>query len=226
VAQLTLANIRQYVYDNLQIDTSDLPTAVLDIIISQSWHRVINSERYWSFYEWNGEFDSVVGQDRYSLNGLTNDEYTWDTITGIVGDRWTLRPVPHRLAQSQFPPPRTTGTVTHFSVRGGFLYLWPEPNSVITYSIYGYRAPTDWIALGGAPDAPDEFGPLVALGALSLAYTQQDDPAGAEQVMTRYEVLIRNVRVKYVDDDTPGPLILNGGTTRSWLPPRLRYDWE
>lgn len=226
MAAMNLSAIRSYVYSFLDIDTNDLPQGVLDVLIGQAWNRIIRSERRWSFLEQTGTFDSAAGTQEYPLATLTGSptaSYPWRDIVDVSDPTWgPLYPIAHVAARRRFTRPQSSNRPAAFSFHRGDLWLWPKPNAVITYTVDGYRKPIDWIAENSQPDAPDEFHPLIAQYALALAYGQQDDPAGAEQTMQRFDSAFAQVRQDYVDDSTAGPIILNGGeSARPWLPSRL-----
>jgi len=226
MAAMNLSAIRSYVYSFLDIDSNDLPQAVLDVLIGQAWDRIIRSERRWSFYEQTGTFVTAAGQQEYPLETLTGTptaSYPWRDVVDISDPIWgPMRPLAHVSARRKFTRSNVSNRPQSFSFHRNSVWLWPIPNSVKTYTVDGYRKPIDWIAANGAPDAPDEFHPLVAQHALSLAYGQQDDPSGAEQTMARFDTAFAQVRQEYVDDTTAGPLILNGGEGLSeWLPSRF-----
>jgi len=223
MSTMTLQNIRDYVYNWMQIDSSDLPTSTLDTMIAQAWWRIINSERRWSFYEKQATFSTVASQQTYSLAGLTNDTHTWADIYSIESDTHMLRPLSHRHAQRMYAAGNnTSGRSYYFSVRNAAVYLWPIPNSVIVHTVVGWRRPTDWIGDASEPDCPEDFHSLIAQGALYLAYTQQDDPASAEQQRGVFMDALRQIRQQYVDTDAAGPKILNGGTPSGAFPALLR----
>ena len=224
MAAMNLSAIRAYVYSFLDIDSNDLPTGVLDVIIGQAWDRMIRSERRWSFYEQTVTFDSQGTIQEYPLATLgAPAAQPWSDLVAVSDPTWgPLRPIAHVSARRRYARSHTTNRPHAYSFHNANLYLWPRPSGVITYTLDGYRKPIDWITLGGNPDAPEEFHALIAQYALSLAYGQQDDPSGAEQTLARFDNAFAQIRQEYVDDSTAGPLILNGGEgINEWMPSRF-----
>lgn len=221
MASMTLADIRAYVYSFLDIDTNDLPTSVLDLMIRQAWTRMASSERRWSFYEQSSSFATAPSTQEYALTGLGASD-PWDDIIAITDPDWgPLRPVSHVAARRRYTSSNSSSRPRSFSFHRDTVWFWPIPNAAVTYTVDGYRKPRDWQLTSGSPDAPEEFHPLVAQYALSLAYGQQDDPAGAQQSMERFEQGFAQARQRYTDDSVAGPIILNGGDA-GWSPSRMR----
>lgn len=227
MAALTLQNIRDQVRNTVELDSTDIPDTLIDLFVQEGFDHIAHSERRWAFYESSYTFSSVASQRTYTLSSIAP---TLESIDGIEHDLWMLLPISHQLAQGQYAGSSVTGVPTNFSVWGDILYLWPTPSDARTFTMRGYRGPTDWIASGSGstPDLPVAFHPLLVLWALHRAYMQQDDAQMGQMLRGMFNEQLRNLRRDYTSSMAAEPSIIAAtrSSTFSMLPPRLRFPFD
>lgn len=229
---MSLAEMRSFIRESLDSDDEELPNSLLDRFIVNGSAKIEGFSRTWSFRAVEYTFTTIANQREYNLDtyaGLTAPRPVAD-ITAIQGPSYELRPADHRKMRQMFPANSdSAGSPSWFTRLGRSLYLWPKPSGTITYTVIGYRQPTDWVGLNSAPDFPDDLHELIAWWALNRAHVFLDDPELADFYRSEFdrELLIRSRQ--YLSGNDAQPLVVNGGTRydAGWpLLPRGRYDWE
>jgi len=232
---LAPSDIRQYVYDHLDVQADEVPSTVLDIFMQDGYNRIIgefDDTPSWLHVAYS--FTTTAGQAEYDLDsytGLTSPT-PLQTIADVRGPRWSLQPVQQRQARDGWRQDSPSqGTPFEFSVWGRSLFLWPTPSSAENYTILGTRQPTDWLLTNSAPDCPEEYHRLIADYTLGRTYAQQDDPEMAQLYLNSFLPTIKQLKLRYVDSVRAQPIVVNRGkrpeayrTERALRPPI--YSWE
>lgn len=222
---MTLSDLRAFVRGYPDIDSQDLPDSVLDVLVREGYNRITRSSQTWRFYQATNTLSVTANQQTYNVKTLWTDPIV--NVTQIMGRRWTLQPVPHQVARSKFPAViATTREPYVWSQYGDLVYLWPSPVSNYTWTLDGYRKPRTIVAAGDVPDLPDEFHELIALHALSRAYSQQDDLWTASFLANQFEDGLAALTPVYTGSQTAAPLVLGGGPNSETIMAGLRFPFE
>lgn len=176
----TLSELQDHVRGVVDVDSTDLPDAIINVWLQDAYNRQIAMEQHWPFFEVITSLTTVADQRAYAISGITGDltkvAGVWDT--GSMGLGFQLRLVRHDEAQARFLGTLNTPSQPLFySKRAGQIHLWPTPDAAYVYTVFGYRNPTDWI-IGGAGSEPDSDERLhlpMADWALARYYQQQED---------------------------------------------------
>jgi hypothetical protein len=212
----TLAALRAYVREHLDVDATELTDTLLDAWAREGSTRVWRRIKRWEHFQETWSLPTVASQAEYALGALSPPV---DEIVSIGADTAELR----------WRGSVSSGTSVYFSYWKGSLRLWPPPGSVETLQLRGYRKMTDWVAgtpASTTPDLPEEFHNSVRLWMLGSAYNQQEDP---EQGMLQLDLFSDEVdqMARQANDGWGAqPLVLGGGPTSSSTFGRLRYPWE
>lgn len=214
---MTLQNLRDYVRGYVDIDTSDIADAVMDVLLREGYQRIAYSERHWAFYQAEVSFSTVAGQQAYPF-ATAFGGVTLESINGVDGPHWRLDPLPHLLAQQRYTTisgPKQAEP-RFFSTFANSLFLWPKPVSTYAMIADGYRLPNDWVAggAGSVPDLPTEFHELIGKWAIKLAYAQQNDPISSAFFGNEFESILAALRRSYISQPSQGILAMNSGGHR------------
>ena len=170
---MQLSEMRDYVRNVVDIDTTDISDSVMNTFIREGYNLVVYSEKRWPFYEVSVTFDTVASTNDYSLAAIGGDASTGVQVThdGVafsgasapktpgLREVASLRTDDHVLefigrddGDSGSPlNANTTGEPWYWSMwgdQGGTLQarLYPTPAAVTTVYVRGYR---DAIDFGG-----------------------------------------------------------------------------
>lgn len=235
MATMSPTEIRQYVYDHLDVESSEVPTSVLDVFMQDGYNRIVgyfDDSPTWLHVEYT--FTTIAGQQAYDLDstgGLTSPT-PLQTIADVRGPTWSLKPKPHRQMREQWQQATAmTATPQMWSQWGRSLYLWPAPSGAQVMTIDGTRQPMDWLATNAAPDCPAEFHRVIADYTMGRTYAQQDDPETATIFLDAFLPAVKQLATRYYDGTKAQPVVVNGGKrmepfrTQKALGP-LVYPWE
>lgn len=235
MANLSPADIRQYCYDHLDVESDEVPTSVLDLFMQAGYNEIVgyfDDSPTWLHVTYT--FETVAAQAEYDLDstvGLT-DPTSLQTIADVRGPRWQLTPKPHRQMRDEWrQESQSVATPSMWSQFGRSLWLWAAPTSAEEYTITGTRRPKDWLAVNDVPDCPEEFHRLIADYAVGRLYAQQDDPEMAQLYLNSFKPTLANLAKRYYDGTKAQPVVVNGGKRRDlWRNERalgpLIYEWE
>ena len=235
MASMSPTEIRQYIYDHLDIDATEVPTSVLNLFMADGYNRIIGEfDDSPTFLHVTYTFDSVTGTNEYDLDstaGLTSPTALQD-VADVRGPSWSLRPVSHRQARDKWRQTApSSGSPNEFSVWGRSLFIWPQSTAATTYTVTGTRKPQDWLTLNAAPDCPEEFHRVLADYALGRTYAQQDDAEMAALYLNAFLPAIKMLSRRYFDGSVAQPVVVNRGSrAEAWrvqkqLGPQI-FDWD
>jgi hypothetical protein len=227
----SLTQIQDFVRAHADVDTEDLPPSVLARFIEDGFNRVFNEIRANDWYEEDLSLQSVVGTQSYTLRPLSGST-NLRQVASVRGDKWLLEPAQHRTQRDLYRlNSANPQEPTEFSIWGSNLYLWPIPDAVYTYSVNGWREPTDWITASTNVDAPERFHELVAWWALNRTYIQQDDPELADFYRSEFMNELKQRSHAASETNAPSPQYMGKDRNaqrflrRNGLG-RLWYEWE
>jgi hypothetical protein len=227
---MTVQNLRDYVRNHLESDTSELPDSLLDIYRAEATDRIIQSSERWSFYETDWSFSTTSGTQAYSLasggivQGASSNQI--DSINSISAPTLRLQPQPHELMLAQFPNSGTRGYPLFWSLHAGSIYIWPIPGAIYALTVRGYRKPVAAVLAADTIDLPSEFHPVVGSFMLMRAYQQQDDFIMAPMFTDAFERGLQVLRKRYETAHRGGIRTIGGIQRGSEIQNRLRYVWE
>jgi hypothetical protein len=95
------------------------------------------------------------------------------------------------------------------------IHLWPRPNFAEdrTYTLRGYRYPSDWIAVGANSEVDADVRlhyPLTHY-AIALAYAQQEDETLEDVYMRRWQRDVEAARSAIMEPPRQKPMQFGGG---------------
>lgn len=232
---MTLQDMRDFVRDALETDSTDLPDSILDRYIIDGSNRVDGFTTDWQFRAVDYTFDVSANTQSYNVKGATLASGITKPLARIIdlrGPNWSLAPKDHAHMRSRYRlSSTTTGTPSAYSLWGNAIYLWPTPSASDTYSITGYRQADDWVSTNAAPDFPDDMHELIAWWALNRAHAREGDPQMADFYRQEFERELKRRADVYTTGLDAQPLIMGGGVDReAWAAQNglgpLIYDWE
>jgi hypothetical protein len=118
---MNLSEMRSYVREHIDLDSTDLSDTLVDIWLRQGYRTVQEYTHNWTH---------LVSTEQVFAESNTVDVSDWRSIQEVRIDRWTLNEVPHVSAQMRWPEnTASSGTPTHYSFVGLTMYLWPKPSA-------------------------------------------------------------------------------------------------
>lgn len=226
---LTLQKIRDTVRLQLDLETEDLPDALIDVWAQEAYDIAIAAQPRWRFFEVIATQNTSADLQAYPFDTILSTA-ALEQIYAVRGERWNLLPVSQRIAESAFNlQTAVTREPNYFSTWNRTMYLWPIPDAAYSLQVSGYRQPLDWITLGGAgaiPDCPSEFHRTLLAWVMSRAYLQQDDPGTAQMLELQFSNQLRVLGPRFTSAPHTGPLLVNQGEIQGGPLGRLWFDWE
>lgn len=170
----TFPELAAYVRLHMDLDSNELPDALLSAWATEGSSRIWQRIRRSPFYEGSWTLVTNPGQRDYPFDSLSTD---LDSVASIAGERRVLSELAVSLGDRRFGLGVTSGASPQFY--GSWqrvLRLYPTPVSVETFEVRGHRKMHDWVASGAEPDLPVELHNAVRVWMLGQAYLQQEDP--------------------------------------------------
>tara|TARA_R100000152_G_C6727789_1_gene152847 strand:- start:78 stop:800 length:723 start_codon:yes stop_codon:yes gene_type:complete len=240
MSSMTLQQIRDHVLGVAELDSADIPTAVLDRFIGEGFNLIAYSERRWPFYEVETSFNTVANQKDYTKTVVGNGTGS-DGVTQGLRDIAHLRNEDHVIGligrddgDEAYPlDSNDTGEPWNFAYWGEQVRLYPTPSAVEKIYVRGYRNATAFPSdpvnpdTAATPDLPEPFHIVVANYAIARVYQQQEDPQMAATYDQLVAVELDNLARRYAGTPLTQPMVLNRQNLRHWGHwGRLRYSWE
>lgn len=208
VVSMNLSELRDAVRTQLDVDEDDLSNSTLDMYIREGYDRTIQLERRWPFFETSWSLVSSSG-----VIAVPSD------LAGIASvidldENFRLIMLAPELAEDKFYGDIGGGYPSYFSWWGNVLSLYPSPVSDRSYSVRGWRKPTDWVAGGAASevDADERLHLPLFHYACSLVYAQLEDPELENTYMRRWAATTEQAHEDIMRPQHHEPLVFNGGT--------------
>jgi len=168
-----LSDMRDYVRNVVDIDSTDITDATLNTFIREGYDIIVYSEKRWPFYEVAVAFSTVKSQKDYTLSEAgTSLSFTHDGVTfsgasapknvglrevaSLKTDNHVLEYIGYDVGDIIYPlDSNSTGNPWYWSMWNGgtsasaavsnqTIRLYPTPSSVQTISVRGYRNPVEY----------------------------------------------------------------------------------
>jgi len=237
---MNISDMRTYIRGLLDIDSNDISNDILNRFIGEGYDQVVYSEKRWAFYETEDTFPTVNGTSDYDLKSsattLTTNTNGMRDIAALRTDDHIIHYIGRDDGDLVYPlNSNSNGDVYYWSNWAEKVRLYPTPASAQTIYVRGYKKPSAF-GVGSADSAtpsdfPDPFHILFATYGAARAYEQQEDPQMAAQYYGVFSRELDNLRARHIDVPAPQPLVLNNSKATRWrsqsyMPNRLRYNWE
>jgi len=211
---VNLAQLREYVRVQLDVDEEELPNSLLDTYFTEAFLRTMSMETRWPFYESRWTVSRVAGPNEIPLPTGCDPAGISALIDHTNGYR--LMQVANELAEDSFVGMWSTASnPMYYSIYGNALVLWPTPPDDFErqFSLRGYRLPGDWVSQGAGaePDCDVRLHQLLAHYAIALAYAQQEDEVLEDTYMKRWQASFVAAHNAICQPRHHRPLILNAG---------------
>lgn len=191
----TLAALRSYVRDHLDLSVDEMPNTLVDSFVQDASNQIDGYERNWTFQAGIWELTTLSGQTAYTNDDLVDLSNTGtfkiQKIAAIYDHLGNLLPYKGRATS---PTGRVAGPPGGWTDWGTNISILPPPDASYTLQVYGYRQAAEWI--GASPDGtevspyPQEFTEVLRQWALGRAYAQQEEGATA---VAYYDLANRNL---------------------------------
>jgi hypothetical protein len=209
----TLQDFRELTRLQLDTDTDDLPDRLVDSWVREGWRFCVNRNRRWPFYRGEWTFASTAGVPAYDESLLVGSVTAPLELDGVLdADGEPLRWVGFEDGQRNFHG--RSGVPKFWSLNAGQIRLFPTPESVQTFSAYGWREPAEWVATdnaGATSDLPDVFDDVILEWSLGRAFQRQEDGDLGVMHLDQAEVLLRQLQRRFMKHASSSPMILNDG---------------
>lgn len=225
---LTLAQMREHIYTFFELDTDDVPHALIDTWAGEGYRRIAYLRKNWPFYE--GRTVLTLEANRQSYTDAEFGGYR--SIESIVGPDGPLDVMHRHDATAEFGQTDgtfPTGRPEAVAEWADDWYVYPTPDAAHELTIIGYRNPTPWGTVAGdEPDIPDLLHDAILMWVKYRTYLHADDTYLAEVEKYNFEETMD----RYVKDLTASeatlPLTIGGGRSsrRRMMAPRPPSDWD
>lgn len=238
MADLTLGDMRQHVYDYFVLDTDDISTDIIDRFAIEGFQRLSHLSRKWGFYDKTETYTVTSGQYEYTYTDVTSLE----RIQSVLYNDQLLQRLPVEEGRQRFVSASgdvSAGTPQAFSTVGegqevltgssSKFYVWPEPSDAYELVLDGQREETEFTAAASSvPDLPDALQEVLLTWLRYRVHLHQDDPEMAQFEKQHFEEQLSVIGANLSQSDMTYPSVYGGGfnMTNTSLPRRLRYEWE
>jgi hypothetical protein len=182
--------MRDFVRTQLDLDDTDLPNALLDGFLQDGYDRAVGLENRWPFFEatWPATVDEqglvLLPSDVRSVEMfMTSDGRLLPRRTG----RWGI---------SVYGVGSTGSSSTYWSEWAGQYHVVPATGLVQNVTVFGFRAPSDWISQGASAecDCDRRLHIPICWYACSLGYAQQEDEVLEQTYLNRFRESVTMAR--------------------------------
>lgn len=213
--KMNAASLREAVRDITDLDSDDLPDALLDLYIRDGYYRILDLEKRWPFLEKSFTFSTITEQRAYVIENFTSDPIA--QVVSIVDNTSTgyrLQMIGYDEGERTYSGSYdTSGDPLFYAVWEGRIHLFPKPNNARLLQVRAYREPTDWITLEGDVDAaPNLHFPLVYYAAARV-YQRLEDTVMADAYKRSFDEGVALARQNITQPTSHTPLRLNSGPT-------------
>jgi hypothetical protein len=221
---VNLQQLRDAIRAQLDMDSEELPNALLDSYLQEGYTRTISMENRWPFFEATWPVSSIgdtfvpipTDCDTQQITALT------DQVTGT-----RLMQIAPELAEDNFISGASVTQPVYYTIWGNQITLWPHySGDARDFLIRGYRKQMDWIAAGASTevDADPRLHQLLVHYAIGLAYAQQEDEVLEDVYMKRWQSSYLAAHSAICSPRHHRPLILNGGLP--YIPAYSPVQWN
>ena len=208
---MNLQQLRDAIRVQLDMDSEELPNALLDSYLQEGYSRTIAMENRWPFFEATWTVGST-GTTTIDIPTDCNTQQITTLIDGQTGVR--LMQIANELAEDNFVQGTTISQPIYYTIWGNQITLWPhysgEPRS---FHLRGYRLEKNWVAEGASAevDADIRLHQLLIHYAIALAYAQQEDEVLEDVYMKRWQSSYMAAHNAICSPRHHRPVIMNGG---------------
>lgn len=222
----TTREIRQLVWDIMDLEDTDLPGALVVQFIRDGFDRIINLERRWPFYETTYTLNTVAGQRDYPITSIGTGnlrEVVSILDNSSAGNRLSIVSLDEAEAvwHGSFDVPTRPLLYAEW---GEVIKLYPRPDTVYPLSIRGYRKPSyTWATdIDLSPDCDDRFHTALAYYAISQAYKRQEDNEMTQMYKQSFDEAVSLAKQDIMRPPSHRPMIMSRGNVR----PNSKYWLE
>lgn len=216
-ARMTLNDIVTKVREVTELDSTDVPTSVIQMYIRDGYNQIINLERRWSFLESKFQMTTTANVNEYNIDDFTTDDIR--EVISIVDDEGTrLEYILYDEAEDLFLD--VTAPIKRpimYSMWAGKIYLFPKPNAVYTATVRAYRYPNDWVTANGTVDGPASFDIPLVYYAISRIYQSQEELQTAMKYEQSFAEAISIARRDLTRPPSNSPVVFAGGSRKRLL---------
>lgn len=209
---MNLSEMSVFVRTHADTDEIDAPDSTMTVYARAAYNDIRRRVSQWIDNTTSATLTTVADQPSYTLAGLTGA--TIEYVTGIVGptEKLTYITWDNYLEFEDGPDiDYSNYEAQYYTVRNGIIYLFPKPSSAsVSYTVYGYRAFTDWPVGSEEPDLPREFDEAICWYMLSRYYMSQEEPELAGLYLRDYETAVNRFIASSMRQDSHSPKILGG----------------
>jgi hypothetical protein len=144
---VNLADVRTMVRDISDLDTVDLPNALLDTFVKEAFQRIVALERRWPFFQETYTMNTIVDQRPYSIAGIGDIREIISIVeTTASGNRFTE--IAYDDAEDIWlGNTDVAGRPYFWAVWDAQIHLYPKPDAVYPLTVRAYRNPTyTWLS--------------------------------------------------------------------------------
>ena len=214
----TTAELKEFVYNILDLDTADLPAVLVEQYLKDGFQRVINLERRWPFLETTYTLNTTASQRDYAVSAIgAGDMREIISIvdTSTSGNRLSIISIDEAEAvwHGSFDTPSRP---LFFAEWGDTIKLYPKPDTVYALTVRGYRKPsyTPFTITTLEVDCDERLHMAIAYYAISQAYKRQEDNEMAGIYKQSYEEAVSLARKDMMRASGHRPMIMSRGNVR------------
>jgi hypothetical protein len=205
-------DIRGFARSITDLDALDISDALLNMYIKDGYDRVIAMERSWPFFEDSATLNAVANTQTYALSGINSGQFREISSLLDTGRNLRLQYISHDEAEGSNRGFTITTRPLYFSFWEQSLYLWPRPSENVTYTVRGYRVPTNWTANDTTEcDMDERLHQSLVYYAASKMYEYQEDPDMAAVYEKQFRESVAMARDDIMRIPVNSPMMLSVG---------------
>jgi hypothetical protein len=214
----TTLELRQLVYDIMDLESNDLPGALVVQFLRDGFDRIINLERRWPFYETTYTLNTVASQRDYPISSIGSGDLR-EVVSVLdnssAGNRLNIVSLDEAEAvwHGAFDVPTRPLLYAEW---GESIKLYPKPDTVYPLTIRGYRKPSyTWTTdLTLQPDCDARFHTALAYYAISQAYKRQEDSEMTQMYKQSFDEAVSLAKTDLMRTPSHRPMIMSRGAVR------------
>jgi len=214
----TTAELKDFVYEILDLDAADLPTSLVYKYLKDGFQRVINLERRWPFLETTYALSTIASQRDYAISAIGNGDMR--EIVSIVdtttsGNRLSVISLDEaeNVWHGSFDTPSRP---LFFAEWSETIKLYPKPDTAYALTVRGYRKPSysPFVTTTLEVDCDERLHLAIAYYAISQAYKRQEDNEMASIYKQSFEEAVSLARKDMMRASGHRPMIMSRGNAR------------
>lgn len=200
---MNLGDIRQQVWDVLEVDAEDLPPALIDASVDEGYERLMARSLRWPWLQGQWELPFDPGTQTVDLG--STGEVIREVAAMRVGAS-ALVEMDEIDAANRFT---SEGVPTAYSRWGDSLSLWPTPSEGGQLVVRGWRRHRPFEPLTGwEPDLPVELHSLLVDWALGNEYQRQEDLEMMQSYRVKWEDQVTHLKDRVLARMPATPLVV------------------